>query len=108
MNASKFPVVSYQSRCVATPEHSLPGYSENYDRVVAFAPGCGEHPFMVYQDPSTHSTTIELSRFPSLTTMLRGYCQPCGGHGALSKSEPVAAEPVAAEPVAAEPVADHT
>jgi len=60
MNASKFPVVSYQSRCVATPEHSLPGYSENYDRVVAFAPGCGEHPFMVYQDPSTHSTTIEL------------------------------------------------
>ena len=42
--ASNFAVLWCQSWCVPNPEHALPGYSENYARVIAFAPNCGEPP----------------------------------------------------------------
>jgi len=44
LSALNFAVVWCQSCCVPNPEHSLPQHFENYDRVIAVAPNCGEPP----------------------------------------------------------------
>lgn len=46
LSALNFPVVWYQLCSVPIPKHPLPAYSEIYDRVIAFAPNCGEPSFM--------------------------------------------------------------
>jgi hypothetical protein len=47
VSASNFPVVWYQPVVCPLLNTPKPGSSENYDRVITFAPNCGEPPFML-------------------------------------------------------------
>jgi hypothetical protein len=47
VNALKFLVLSLSNMLCALPEHSWPGYFENYDRVAAASLICGEPLFMM-------------------------------------------------------------